>query len=70
MQQFDDLGLLEIAFADQIGESVDNRRRVIVYRRGDLLGQPLAVLAEKDDVGEGAADIDTDPVLDHAYSAA
>src|ERR1700730_14744886 len=35
------------ALADQLGQPVDDRRRVIVDRRGDLLGQPSAVLAKK-----------------------
>ena len=70
MQQFDDLGVLEALLADQLTEPVDDRRRVIVDSRGNLLGQPRAMLAKKDDVGEGAADIDADPVPGHAYSAA
>src|ERR1700757_1953969 len=55
-----------MALADQLGEPIDDRRRVIVDRRGNLLGQPSAVLAEKDDVGKGTADIDADPVPGHA----
>src|ERR1700746_698992 len=59
-----------MALADSLGEPIDDRRRVIVDRRGNLLGQPSAVLAEKDDVGKGTTDIDADPVPGHAYSAA
>src|SRR5215471_5729687 len=59
-----------MALSDQLSQPVDNRRRVIVDCGGNLFGQPLAVLAEKDDVGEGPADVDPDPVPGHAYSAA
>ena len=70
VQQLDDLGRPEGMLADQRGEPPDDRRRVIVDSRGNLLGQPLAVLTEKDDVGESAADVDADPIPGHAYSAA
>ena len=70
MQQLDDPGRLEIVLADQLSESVDDCPGVIVDRRRNLFGQSLAVLTEKDDVGESAADVDANPVTGHAYSAA
>jgi hypothetical protein len=36
VQHLDDFGVIEPALADQLGQPVDDRRRVIFDRRGDL----------------------------------
>ena len=56
----------------QFGQAVDDGARVVVDARRHLLGVDRAVRAENNDVGEGAADVDTDAERDGhgGYSAA
>ena len=70
MQQVGDVRAVEAALGDQRGEPVDDRLRVVLDGGGDLLGEPLAALAEEDDVGERPADIDADAELGHLLGRA
>ena len=69
---FLDRGARQSGLGKQLGEAVDDGARIVVDARRHLLGMDRAVRAEDDDVGEGAADIDTDAECGgHAcYSAA
>ena len=51
--------------AQHFRQAFDDRLRVVLDARGDLLGVDRAVGAEQHDVGEGAADVDTDAITPH-----
>ena len=66
-----DRAATEAALLEHLGEAFDNRMRVVLDARRDLLGVNRAVRAEQHDVGEGAADVDADAISDNgAHSAA
>ena len=50
----------ERALGNQPGESLDDGAGIVVHGGGDLAGQQPAVRVEADDVGKGAADIDSE----------
>src|SRR5207244_6301498 len=63
-QLFERLGR-EPRLAQYFRQAFDDRLRVVLDARGDFLGVNRAVGAEQHDVGEGAADIDTDAITRH-----
>src|SRR6266513_2968575 len=60
----------EARLAEHLGEALDDRLRIVLDARGDLLAADRAVGAEQHDVGEGAADVDTDAIACHCAQAA
>src|SRR5207244_5731797 len=60
-QLFDRLGR-KPRLAQYFRQALDDRLRIVLDARGDLLGVDRAVGAEQQDVGEGVAGVDTDAI--------
>ena len=69
VQHFGNLPAGHAMLAEDRGDTVRDAEAVVIRRRGVLRGEHGAVLAKKNDIGEGAANINADAIL-HACSNA
>jgi hypothetical protein len=55
----------DAGLAEHLDQALDDRPRVVLHARGNLLGMDRAVGAEQHDIGKGAAHVDTDAIACH-----